>query len=94
MSVDIAQVREKVYQEIEQIPLNRLSELYQFIHDFRLGLESAPIAPISDTHPILAFAGSWGDFPNDDFATFLDETRQRREQAFSRRRPIEKAGPD
>ncbi|MDX1524319.1 MAG: hypothetical protein R3264_22000 [Anaerolineae bacterium] len=76
-------IKSKVLQEIELFPEDRLTELYNFIHYFRLGIENSQ--PIPST-PILAFAGSWKDMPDEIFDDFTTEIKQRRHQAFARRR--------
>lgn len=76
-------VKNKVLEEIELIPEERLAELYSFIYYFRLGLEKAQTGKKED---ILKFAGCWRDMPEEQLAEFTDELTQRRRQAFSQRR--------
>ena len=78
------QLREKLNDEIREIPDARLQEIYDVIHFFRLGLErEVPKQP-----DVMRFAGAWDDLP--DFAGFEAELKQRRREAFkSRRRPDE-----
>ena len=54
--------REQLYDEIKMIPENRLSELYQVLHYFRVGLETKKATPKKS---ILKFAGAWKDMPED-----------------------------
>ena len=69
-------MKSKVLQEIDRIPEDRLADLYNFIHYFRLGLErSQPTNP----KPILAFAGCWKDMPDEMFDDFTAEIRRRRQ---------------
>jgi hypothetical protein len=77
------QIKEKVLQEIDLIPDDKLPDVYNFIHYFRLGLEKAGLP---DTKSNLAFAGSWQDMPDEMFDDFTKEIEERRHQAFSRRR--------
>lgn len=79
-------IKSKVLQEIDLIPEDRLTDVYHFIHDFRMGLENSRIA---NTSSILSFAGCWKDMPNDMFTEFSDEIELRRQQAFHRRRKDE-----
>ena len=44
-----------VIDEIKLVPKNRLQEVYNFIHFFRLGLEKSQ----NDTEDIMQFAGCW-----------------------------------
>jgi hypothetical protein len=73
----------KVIDEIKRIPPSRLSEVYRFIHVFRLGLESESAQ--GETSDIMQFAGCWQDMPPDQFDEFLEDVRTRRQQAASGR---------
>jgi predicted ATP-dependent Lon-type protease len=74
-------VRTKILEEVQLIPENKIEELYDFIHHFRLGLQ------ISEGKPqqIMKFAGCWEDMPEEAFAEFSKEILTRRSQAFLRR---------
>jgi hypothetical protein len=76
-------IKSKVLQEIDLIPDDKLADLYNFIHYFRLGLERSKIIK---PKPIMAFAGCWKDMSDEMFNDFTAEIRQRRQQAFARRR--------
>jgi hypothetical protein len=76
-------IKTKVLQEIDLIPEDKLVDVYNFIHYFRLGLEKSEA---KDTQPILAFAGCWQDMPDEAFNDFTTEISQRRQQAFKQRR--------
>lgn len=71
------QLREKLRDEIRDIPDSHLQEVFDFIHFFRLGLER-------DTTPeppdVICFAGAWEDMQ--DFDAFEEELRERRHTAF------------
>ena len=73
---------DSVMDEIKQIPDHKLPELYELVHGFRLRLPGSE----KEKQQIMQFAGSWIDLPDEDFTSFLTETRQRRKQAFSGRR--------
>lgn len=75
-------IQKQVLEEIKRIPENKLSELYNLLHDFRLGLQS----PMNSSEQIIQFAGCWNDMPDEVFNDFMEEINQRRELAFSRRR--------
>lgn len=75
--------KERVLQEIELIPEDKLADLYNVLHYFRLGVENAP-SPKREQ--ILAFAGCWQDMPDEIFADFSEEIKARRKQAFVMRR--------
>lgn len=76
-------IKSKVLQEIDLIPEDRLTDLYNFIHYFRLGLERSRV---ECAQSIMAFAGCWKDMPEEAFADLVTEVRERRSQAFRGRR--------
>lgn len=75
--------RDKILKEVERIPEEKLPELLDLIHDYRVGLQ--PPEGKSE----IKYAGSWKDMPDDVYQDFIDEIAQRRSQAFSRRRDRE-----
>ena len=62
------------YRKINLIPEGRRKELYELIHQFRIGLER----PKHNQNEIMQFAGSWLDMPEEDFSDFCEEIEQRR----------------
>ena len=58
--------RDKVLEEIHLIPENKLAEVYDFLHYFRLGLKEAA----GKTEDVMKFAGSWKDMPEETFNSF------------------------
>lgn len=77
--------RVKVLEEVQLIPEGKLEEVYDFIHYFKLGIETHKEQP----QQIMKFAGCWKDIPEKTFAKFSKEIFTRRRQAFSRRRSHE-----
>ena len=77
--MDTSDIRVKVLDEVKLVPDDKLAELYDFVHYFRLGLQT----PQGSIRQIMRFAGSWKDMPEEDFAQFSKEISQRRKQAFS-----------
>jgi len=77
-------IRDRVIEEIKLIPAHKLSEIYDVIYHFRLGLASR-----KDAGQILEFAGCWNNLPEAVFNEFLADVARRRQQAFSRRRSDE-----
>lgn len=71
----------QVIEEIRLVPKDRLREIYNFIHFFRLGLETVR----DETEDIMRFAGCWQDMTDDEFEDFSQEIADRRKQAFSGR---------
>ena len=78
-------IRDKVMEEIKFIPEHKLAEVYDFIHYFRVGLQKSKV----NIDQIMQFAGCWKDMSEDILNNFSEETRQRRSQAFARRRSDE-----
>ena len=74
--------RNQLIEEIKRIPENRLTEIYDFLHFFRLGLQKSK----GSLEQMMKFAGCWTDMPDDLFNDFFEEINQRRDMAFSRRR--------
>ena len=77
-------VRNKLLEEIEKIPEDKVSDIYNLVHYFRLGLQSQKANP----KKILSLSGSWKDMSEDNFNEFLNEVKIRRKTAFSSRRNI------
>ncbi len=77
-------IRNKLLEEIERIPEDKVSDIYNLVHYFVLGLQSQKTNP----DKILKLSGSWKDMPEDDFNEFLTEVQARRKTAFSLRRNI------
>ena len=77
----VSTMREKLINEITKIPDEKVSDVFDFVHYFRLGLG----VKSSDPEKILQLAGSWEDMSNDDFDKFLTEMKTRRKNAFSSR---------
>lgn len=74
-------LQRKVMDEIQAIPVERLLELYDVIHFFRIGIErTTPMMP-----DVMRFAGCWGDLSDDEFDDLLADMAARRATAFSGR---------
>ena len=78
-------IRDRVMEEIKLIPEHKLSEVYDFIHYFRIGLQKTK----GNMDQIMKFAGCWKDMPEEVFNEFLAKISERRKQAFIRRRGSE-----
>ncbi|MBI3814561.1 MAG: hypothetical protein HY279_08885 [Nitrospinae bacterium] len=79
-------IRDRVIEEVKLIPKHRLSEVYDFIHYFRMGLQESE----GNGDKIMKFAGCWKNMPEETFNEFLQEIAERRRKAFSRRRKGER----
>jgi hypothetical protein len=82
IEMKITTMREKLVDEISQIPDEKVPEIFDFIHHFRLGLN------VKESNPqnILKLAGSWNDMSEADFTEFQNELKSRRKNAFTSRR--------
>jgi len=76
-------IKNKLLHEIERLPDDKLSEVYHYVHDIRLGSEKNEQKQSAD---IMSFSGSWQDIDDNLFDHFLSEVTDRRSQAFKRRR--------
>jgi hypothetical protein len=83
--MDLLNIRTKVITEINLIPEDKLEELYNFIHYWRLNGESSP----GSLEQTMQFAGCWNDMSDETFANFREEINIRRQQAFFERRSDE-----
>ena len=70
-----------ILKEIKDVPVNRLEELYQFIHSL------TPKTKQTDTlrKKILSFGGSFSDLSNSDYNAFLLQTKKTRAKLFDRK---------
>ncbi len=75
-------VREQLLEEVYRIPEDRLTEVYKFVHCFRIGIETAR----DEQSDVMRYAGCWRDMPEETFDEFIQDVKTRRQQAFSRRR--------
>jgi len=75
-------VREKVLEEIKSLPEEKLPEILNFIHSFRLGRQLSN----AKADRVTSFAGSWRDLPDEIYNEFINDIAKRRQAAFSRRR--------
>ena len=72
--MDSSVEKSKLLQEISLIPEDKLSDLYELLHYFRLGLEASR----DRAQSVMRFAGCWRDMPDPVFDNFMEEVAQRR----------------
>ena len=72
----ITAIRAKVIEEIQHMPEEKLDELYDLLHFFRVGLQHTPAS--SSDNAVMAFAGCWKDMSDEDFDALLDDMTMRR----------------
>ena len=75
-------LRQKFIEQIQRLSDEKLNELYEIIHFFRIDAEHAE--PYSKDN-VMRFAGCWDDMSDSEFNTWLNEISERRLTAFSGR---------
>ena len=81
LKMTLSITKDKLINEISLLPEDKLGEVYNFIHYFRLGTEKTN----KDENNILAFSGSWKEMDDDKFDDYLSDISKRRRKAFSGR---------
>lgn len=77
-------IKEKIIREVEKIPKDKITELYDVIHFFRIGIESRKKEVKDRSRAALKFFGVWGDMSSEE-ASVLDEIGSRRQKTFRKR---------
>lgn len=69
-----------ILKEINDVPVNRLEELYQLVHSM------TPKSKLTDAvrKKILSYGGSFSDLSNEDYNDFLNQTKNSRTKLFDR----------
>ena len=78
--MSLSVIKSKLINEISLLPEDKLREVYNFIHYFRLGAEK-----IKENNNILSFSGSWKDMDDELFDEYLSDISKRRNKAFDSR---------
>jgi hypothetical protein len=70
-----------ILKEMKNVPVNRLEELYQFVHSLN------PKSKKTDSlrKKILSYAGAFSDLSDKDYTDFLNQTRKTRTQLLDRK---------
>jgi len=70
-----------IIKEMKDVPVNRLEELYQFIHAM------TPKTKHSDSlrKKILSYGGAFSDMSSSDYAEFLNHTKKTRTELLDRK---------
>ena len=76
-------IKSKLINEIYLIPDDKILELYNFIHYFRLGTQKVETKTKKD---LLSYSGSWKEMDAEVFDDYLLDIVKRRRKAFSGRR--------
>lgn len=76
--------RDRNFEEFQRIPETKLEVVFDFLHYFRIGLESTASSLAAS---IQSFAGSWNDMEESYFKDFLEENDRRRHKTLHREPP-------
>ena len=69
-----------IIKEIKEVPVNRLEELYEFIHSMTPAIKHSE----GLRKKILSFGGAFGEMSNKDYSSFLNQTKKARTELFNR----------
>lgn len=69
-----------ILKEMKDIPVNRLEELYQFVHSLTPKTKQTEIV----RKKILSFGGAFSDMNSKEYASFVNHTKKTRNQLFDR----------
>ena len=73
--------KNKIIEEISLIPDDKLTELYNLIHNFRIDLKQSG----NNMNEIMEFAGCWENMSEETFTDFCEDIEHRRQTSSSRR---------
>ena len=69
-----------ILKELKDVPVNRLEELYQFVHSLTPKTKKTE----SLRKKIISFGGAFSDMSNKDYSEFLNQTKKARTNLFDR----------
>lgn len=69
-----------ILKEMKDVPVNRLEELYQFVHSLTPKTKQTE----SLRKKIISFGGVFGDMSDKDYSGFLNQTKKTRTTLFER----------
>jgi hypothetical protein len=76
--------KDRIIMEVEKIPKDKFSELYEILHLFRIGAEKKGGATTDRQKAALKFFGIWKDMSSEEIVA-LDEIQLRRKKTFRER---------
>ena len=79
-------IKTRLIDEIDLIPDSKLSDIYNFVRYFRLGIEKEATKNKKD---LMSYAGSWQKMDAELYDGYMEEIADRRRNAFSTRRSDE-----
>ena len=77
-------IKERIIKEVEKIPEDKIAELYDVIHFFRIGVEAQRKTGKDSRETALNFFDMWKNMSCEE-AAVLDEIQSRREKTFRKR---------
>ncbi|MFA6054787.1 MAG: hypothetical protein WC769_05365 [Thermodesulfovibrionales bacterium] len=80
----MAGIKEKIMKEVEKIPKNKIAQLYDVVHLFRVEVESPKKAPKDMCIEAAKFFGIWNDISTEENAV-LEEIQTRRKRTYRTR---------
>ena len=81
-------LRKTIQQEIENVPSSALPDIYKIIKKKKKKAAVKTKSSLTKRERILALAGSWKDWDDEDFNNFIKEIYDRRSKSFGRKRRI------
>ncbi len=69
-----------ILKEMKDIPVNRLEELYQFVHSLTPKTKQTEIV----RKKILSFGGAFSDMSSKEYTDFVNHTKKTRNKLFDR----------
>jgi hypothetical protein len=82
--INVASIKNKIIKEVDKIPKNKIAELYDLVHLFRLKVESPQKAPKDRRYEAVKFFGIWKDTSPEESAV-LDKIQARRKKTYRER---------
>jgi hypothetical protein len=80
----MASIKEKIIKEVEKIPKDKIAELYNVVHLFRVGTESKRKTAKDRHNEAIKFFGIWKKMSSEESAV-LDEIQARRKRTYRER---------
>ncbi len=77
-------IKEKIKMEVEKIPEDRIAELYNIIHSFRISIAGKRGETKGSHDTALEFFGIWKDMSPEEMRV-LEEIQSRRKRTFRER---------
>jgi len=80
----MAGIKERIIEEVDKLPEDKIAEVHDFIHLFRVGIESQKKSSKDRRQAALKFFGIWRNLSNKE-KEVLDDIQSRRQRTFRKR---------